>query len=87
MKTHTLSTSKFVSQISAPFPSGWQASLGKAIPRRVLKRWSRRILLVALMLISLSAAAAFIGCDGQSSTRNPGTTDTIIRARFLARSK
>jgi len=43
------------------------------IPRRIRKQWSRRVQLTLLMLISLGAVTATIGCGGRAHT-----TSTIV---------
>jgi len=60
-----------------PFGSSALALLFFAIPRRLREQWSRRVILVVLMLASISAAAVLIGCGGGFALPQPTTTSTI----------
>ena len=60
-----------------PFCSSALALLFFAVPRRLREQWSRRVILVVLMLASISAAAVLIGCGGGFAVPHPTTTSTI----------
>jgi hypothetical protein len=60
-----------------PFGSSALALLIFAIPRRLREQWSRRVILVVLMLASISAAAVLIGCGGGFALPQPTTNSTI----------
>jgi hypothetical protein len=60
-----------------PVGSSALALLFFAVPRRLRKQWSRRVISALLILASISVAAVLIGCGGGFALPQPATTSTI----------